>query len=142
MSLMTMHAKDRLSIVVPTFREAKNIPDLIKRIAGMNFASGTFEVILVDDSSQDGIEEVVGRLQAQYDWLHLISRKGLKSLSKAAMEGFQSARYEIVFLMDADLSHPPEKIPEMLGVLADPEVDFVIGSRYVQGGSADELWPM
>ncbi len=137
-----MKAEKAFSIIVPTFREAKNIPELIKRIAQLSFPSGSFEVILVDDSSQDGVEEVVSRLQAQYDWLSLISRRGPRSLSKAAMEGFQSARHGILFVMDADLSHPPEKIPEMLAALAEPQVDFVIGSRYIQGGSADEHWPV
>lgn len=142
MDLTTLHHNELFSIIIPTYREARNIPELVKRIAGLNFAKGTFEVILVDDPSQDGMEEVVGHLQGQYDWLRLLTRKGPRSLSAAALEGFQKARYDILFLMDADLSHPPEKIPEMLAALAEPQVDFVIGSRYVQGGSADERWPV
>jgi dolichol-phosphate mannosyltransferase len=81
-------------------------------------------------------------LQDRYPWLRLIVRLGQKSLSISAMEGFQNARYPVVLLMDADLSHPPEKIPEILACLADPRVDFAIGSRYVRGGSADEQWPV
>jgi dolichol-phosphate mannosyltransferase len=138
---MTLSEAD-FSIVVPTYREAKNIPQLIQRIAEVDFSGRSFEVILVDDNSRDGITEVVKILQKQYSWLRLIVRLAKKSLSASALEGFQSARYPLVLLMDADLSHPPEKIPAMLAQLADPAVDFVIGSRYVEGGSADEQWPV
>ncbi len=131
-----------VSIIIPTFREAKNIPELIQRIVQVDFSPRSFEVILVDDNSQDGTREVVKILQGRYPWVHLLVRLGPKSLSAAAMEGFQKARYPLVLLMDADLSHPPEKIPEMLAQLSDPAVDFVIGSRYVCGGSAAELWPV
>ena len=139
---MTNDHEADFSIVVPTFREAKNIPQLIKRIAEAEFAQRSFEVILVDDNSQDGIIAVVENLQVQYPWLRLIVRTSKKSLSASAIEGFQKAKFPIVILMDADLSHPPEKIPAMLATLKDPGVDFVIGSRYIQGGSADEIWPM
>lgn len=52
------------------------------------------------------------------------------------------AQYPLLILMDADLSHPPEKIPELLSALKDSQVDFVIGSRYIQGGSAASIWPL
>lgn len=133
---------DNFSIVVPTFCEAKNISELIKRIAQVDFGKRLFEVILVDDNSRDGTAEIVTNLQADYPWLGLIVRMEQKSLSASAMEGFQAAKFPIVVLMDADLSHPPEKIPQMLAVLRDPRVDFVIGSRYISGGSADEIWPV
>lgn len=134
--------KTDFSIIVPTYREAKNIPELIKRIAEVDFSGRSFEVILVDDNSRDGIREVTRILQESYPWLRLHARLGKRSLSASAMEGFQNARYPWVLLMDADLSHPPEKIPALLNALADPAVDFVIGSRYCQGGSADEQWPI
>lgn len=130
------------SIIVPTFHEAKNIPELVKRIAQIDFGSCAFEVILVDDDSQDGTEEIVQSLQPHYPWLRLIIRKEKKGLSESVLDGFRQARYAVWVIMDADLSHPPEKIPEMLTALAQPDVDIVIGSRYVAGGSSDEMWPM
>lgn len=137
-----MPANDYFSIVVPTFREAKNIPALIQRIAAIDFGATLFEVIIVDDDSRDGIAEVVGQLQQQYPWLTLMTRKAPKSLSASAIAGFQQAKYPIVVLMDADLSHPPEKIPALLATLQDSSVDFVLGSRYVASGSTDEIWPL
>lgn len=137
-----MLAHDHFSIIIPTFREAKNIPPLIQRIAAVDFGSKNFEVIIVDDDSQDGIEETTKALQRQYAWLKLFVRKAPKSLSGSAMTGFQQAQYPLVVLMDADLSHPPEKIPALLNALSDENIDFALGSRYVSGGSTDEAWPI
>src|SRR3989344_9539625 len=128
------------SIIVPTYKEAKNIPELSERIASNHF-SQRFEVIIVDDNSQDGTIEVIEKLRRQYSWLKLITLKNSRSLSKAVITGIQNANYPIIIIMDADLSHPPEKIPEMLHVLSQPDVDMVIGSRYVKGGSVDHGWP-
>jgi dolichol-phosphate mannosyltransferase len=61
-------------------------------------------------------------------------------LSSAVVRGLKVARGDVLLVMDADLSHPPEKIPELLEALDDLEVDFVIGSRYVTGGGMDESW--
>ncbi len=130
------------SIIVPTFREAKNIAELIRRIAQTNFGNRVFEVILMDDDSKDGTEQIVQRLQPMHPWLRLIIRKEKKGLSESVLDGFTHATYPIWIVMDADLSHPPEKIPEMLTLLDKPGVDVVIGSRYITGGSSDEMWPM
>jgi len=58
------------------------------------------------------------------------------------MDGFIAAKYENLITLDADLSHPPEKIPEMMQALMQPDVDIVLGSRYVPGGSMDDVWPL
>lgn len=136
------HTEKNVSIIIPTFREAKNIPELVQRIANVNFGEHQFEVILMDDDSRDGIVETVNTLSAQYSWLKIRVRKAERSLSQAVMEGFQQASFPFLVCMDADLSHPPEKIPEMLALLASEQADFVIGSRYVAGGSADAIWPL
>ncbi len=139
---MTSMPESGFSLIVPTFQEAKNIPELVRRIAQLDFSGRAFEVILVDDNSRDGIREVAQILRQSYPWLSLHVRRGKKSLSASAMEGFRQARYPLLLLMDADLSHPPEKIPELLEAITHPEVDFVIGSRYIQGGKADKQWPL
>lgn len=138
---MDMTNNNSFSIIVPTYFEAKNIAELVRRIAQTHFGAAVFEVILMDDNSGDGIEDVVRQLQPQYPWLRLIIRKGKKGLSEAILDGFKQAKYPIWIIMDADLSHPPEKIPEMLALLTQPNVEIVIGSRYIAGGSSDEKWP-
>lgn len=139
---MQQALQENFSVIIPTFREANNISELIERFANVKFNVDLFEVIIVDDDSDDGIVDVVHRLQKQFNWLKLIVRHGKKSLSEAVINGFENARYPILIVMDADLSHPPEKIPEMLNTLMNPDVDMVIGSRYIEGGSTDAVWPI
>lgn len=130
------------SIVIPTYLEVENIAILIERISKVDFAGRSFEVLIIDDNSNDGIVEVIERLTLQYPWLRLIVRTGKRDLSQSILEGFEKAHYPILISMDADLSHPPEKIPEMLQALNEPGVEIVLGSRYVPGGSMDEIWPL
>ena len=140
---MDIENKDGFSIIIPTYHEAKNLPLLAKRIAAVDFGKRDFEVILADDNSQDNTIAVVEELSTHYPWLKLLTRHGKKrDLSDSIIDGFNLASYPILITMDADLSHPPEKIPAMLACLADPAVDAVIGSRYVKGGSTDPSWPM
>jgi dolichol-phosphate mannosyltransferase len=127
-----------VSIVVPTYREAENLPHLIDRIDRVRAEHGLdVELLIMDDDSKDGTEEVVAGLYK--DWVRLIVRKANRGLSPAVVDGLRAARHDVLVVMDADLSHPPEKIPEMLAALA-AGADFVIGSRYVAGGSTDAEW--
>jgi dolichol-phosphate mannosyltransferase len=137
-----MKNEENFSIVIPTFQEAKNIPDLIDRISKVDFAGRTFEVLIIDDRSEDGSVEIVERLRAQYPWLRMIVREAKRDLSQSVIDGFHDAKYPILVTLDADLSHPPEKLPEILEALSQPGVEVVLGSRYVPGGSMDEVWPL
>lgn len=128
-----------LSIVIPTYKEADNIPELINRITAIQLTQ-PFEVLIADDDSQDGTIEAIDTLKQHYSWLKLITIKNSRSLSRAVMTGIQCAQYPVIIIMDADLSHPPEKIPEMMAMLSQPNVDMVIGSRYINGGSVDDSW--
>ncbi|VVC77000.1 Undecaprenyl-phosphate mannosyltransferase [Aquicella siphonis] len=129
------------SIIIPTYCEARNIPDLAQRIANVDFGGRQFEVLLIDDNSQDGIANVVHHLAFAYPWLQLIVRTEKRDLSQSVICGFRNARHPLIVTMDADLSHPPESIPAMLEMLADTGTDMVIGSRYIPGGSSDHNWP-
>lgn len=131
-----------VSLIVPTYQEAKNIRELVMRIAQADFAPRAFELILVDDNSQDGTVEIVNILQKTYPWLKCIVRKRERGLGPAILEGITQAQGPLVVVMDADLSHPPEKVPALLDSLEDETMDFVIGSRFVAGGSTDEAWPL
>ncbi|MEK6677022.1 MAG: polyprenol monophosphomannose synthase [Planctomycetota bacterium] len=129
------------SIIVPTYREAANLRPLIERVfAAVRKAGMESELILVDDNSQDGSEELVESLKSSYP-VRLIVRKTERGLSSAVLAGFGEARYGRLLVLDADLQHPPELIPDLLNKLDDPKVDFVIGTRYAGGGKLDPNWP-
>ncbi|EKD75670.1 MAG: Glycosyltransferase involved in cell wall biogenesis [uncultured bacterium] len=127
------------SIIIPTYLEEKNIPLIMKKISEVDFNKRIFEVIIVDDNSPDNTKNMMNELQAQFSYLKFIIRTGSKSLSHAVIEGIDAAKNELLIVMDADLSHPPEKIPEMLILLERDDIDMVIGSRYVAGGCLKNL---
>lgn len=129
------------SIVVPTFREAGNIRELVTRtFAACRPAGIDAEVILVDDDSRDGTEEIVEALRVDYP-VRLVVRRGQRGLSGAVLEGLRHARFDCLVVLDADLQHPPERVPEFVRKLNDPACDFVIATRYGRGGSVAEHWP-
>jgi dolichol-phosphate mannosyltransferase len=127
-----------VSVVVPTFREAESLPHLIDRLAALAADRGlTLDLTVVDDDSRDGTVELMQ--QRREPWLRLIVRSGERGLSQAVLAGLRQARGDVLVCMDADLSHPPEAIPAMLDKLA-AGADFVIGSRYAEGGSTADDW--
>jgi dolichol-phosphate mannosyltransferase len=127
-----------ISIIVPTYKEVESLPHLLDRIESLRAVHDlTLEVLIMDDNSNDGSVEYVER--SGYDWAKIIVREGPRGLSPAVLDGLRLARYPVVFVMDADLSHPPEKIPDMVLALASGQ-QFVIGSRYVAGGGTDDDW--
>jgi dolichol-phosphate mannosyltransferase len=130
-----------LSVVVPTYREAENLALLIPKISAvLRAAAVAHEIIIVDDNSQDGTPEAVDGLRKDGHAVRLITRLEERGLSSAVVRGFQEARGEYLLCMDADLSHPPEALPQMLETVRTPGTDFVIGSRYVSGGTTEEGW--
>jgi dolichol-phosphate mannosyltransferase len=114
---------------------------LIARIAKLELTDEPFEVIIVDDDSQDGTAEITAELQSAHAWLKFIVRKSDRSWSKSIIEGIRNAQFPILIFMDADLSHPPEAILEMLNIIRTTDTEMVIGSRYMHGGSIDKKWP-
>jgi dolichol-phosphate mannosyltransferase len=96
-------------------------------------------MVIVDDNSPDGTGQLAEELGAKYK-VKVIHRAGKLGLSTAVMEGFAAASGAILVVMDADMSHPPEKIPEMVSRIEHAGADMVIGSRYVKGGHV-ENWP-
>lgn len=133
-------SRQQVSVIVPTYKEALNIPILTRRLfEALNRAEIPGELIFVDDNSQDGTERVVGELATQYP-VRLIVRTQERGLSSAVVRGFHEARHEILLCMDADLSHPPESVPEVIEPIAEGRADFSVGSRYVSGGSTKDDW--
>jgi dolichol-phosphate mannosyltransferase len=127
-----------VSVVVPTYREAESLPYLIGRIGQVRAAAGLdLDLVVMDDDSQDGTAELMAARPEP--WLRLVVRKENRGLSPAVIDGLQLSTKEFLVVMDADLSHPPERIPEMLDALRRG-FDFVVGSRYVEGGSTADDW--
>ncbi len=130
-----------LTVIIPTYNEAENIPILVERVFRV-FSEHSFEaeVIIVDDNSPDGTWEVARQLKSTYHNLEVLRRFNKRGLSSAVLDGIQLAKGKIIGVMDGDLSHPPEKIPDLIKPILSGESDLVIGSRYVKGGNI-ENWP-
>lgn len=129
-----------VSIVVPTYQEAANLPELVARLfAATKVAQMNAELIIVDDNSNDGTIELCRELAELYP-LRLITRTKERGLATAVIRGLQEARGKYIVVMDADLSHPPTSVPLLLEPLETGTADFAIGSRYVAGGTVDESW--
>jgi dolichol-phosphate mannosyltransferase len=128
-----------ISIIIPTYREAQNIPLLIPQIGQvMRQCRWSWETIVVDDNSPDGTPDVLAQLAGGFPQLRYKIRKNERGLSSAVLAGIAMARHSYIVVMDADLSHPPESIPDLVQKLLADEADFVIGSRYVSGGATTE----
>ncbi|SRR6266496_665973 len=131
----------RITIVLPTYDEAENLPKLVSALFSLPL---NLSVLVVDDNSPDGTGAIADELAKQHpDNLYVLHRAGKLGLRSAYMEGFQKAfdlGANAVVQMDADFSHDPAVLPEMVRRLAS--CDVVIGSRYVEGGSLDDNWPL
>jgi dolichol-phosphate mannosyltransferase len=123
--------KDKISIIVPTYNEEENIAPLVKRVHKA-LSGYDYELLLVDDDSKDGTVEVAQGLASRYP-LRLISRRGERGLATAVVKGIKSASGEIIGVMDADLQHPPEVLPDMVKAI-QKGADMAVASRYIEGG--------
>ncbi len=127
-------------VVIPTYNEAENVPPLARELWGLGLPD--LSILIVDDNSPDGTAEVAGRLAEENPGrMHVLRRPGKMGLGTAYRDGFRRALEmgaEAIVQMDADFSHSPSYIPQMLDLL--DEYDVVVGSRYVEGGRTDERW--
>ena len=124
--------KPHLTIVIPSYNEAANIPTLLERIHS-GLGDYPYDVLVIDDNSPDGTAAVVRGLTEKYP-ASVVVRTGKRGLASAVVDGFQLAKGELVAVMDADLQHPPEVLPKLIEA-ASSGADLAVGSRYVPGGS-------
>ena len=122
----------KFALIIPTLNEAGNVDPLLARIrAALDPEEINYEVIIVDDGSVDGTQQAV-RACAQSDArVRLLERRGEKGLSGAVVHGWRNTNADLLGVMDADLQHPPEVIPELLRAI-EKGTDIAIGSRYVE----------
>jgi dolichol-phosphate mannosyltransferase len=126
-----------LSIVVPTYNEAGSVTGLAERLHAA-LAGREWELVIVDDGSPDGTADVAAALAPRIP-TKVLRRAGKAGLASAVVAGFQAARGDILVVMDADLSHPPETVPALIDAI-DHGADLAVGSRYVRGGGVMD-WP-
>lgn len=132
----------KTTIVIPTYNEKENLPILLENIFALKQES--LYVLIVDDNSPDGTGQLADKLKEKYQpYLQVFHRPAKTGLGRAYIEGFQIAIDEgadIIGQMDADFSHPIDKIPALIA--AASKGNIAVGSRYVKGGSLDDKWPL
>ncbi|MFM8360038.1 MAG: polyprenol monophosphomannose synthase [Verrucomicrobiota bacterium] len=120
-------------IIVPTYNERENLPQLVKRLMSQPVV---LDILVVDDNSPDGTGQLADELAAQNPHVHVLHRPAKNGLGRAYLAGFQWAlqrAYEFVFEMDADFSHNPADIPRFLEAAQAGDAELVLGSRYANG---------
>ncbi|MBD3387319.1 MAG: glycosyltransferase [Candidatus Altiarchaeales archaeon] len=127
----------KVSVVVPTYNERENMEELVARVDAA-MSGSDYEIVVVDDSSPDGTGDKVRELSEEYP-VRLILRETERGLATAVVRGIYESAGDVIAVMDADLSHKPEYLSEM--VERAGECDVVVGSRYVKGGSV-KGWPL
>jgi dolichol-phosphate mannosyltransferase len=130
-----------ISVVVPTLNEAENIPLLVARV-GAALQGRSWELLIVDDNSQDATPQVCAELARSYPVRLLVRTRPVNGLSGAVLHGFAHASGNVLCCMDADLQHPPEKLPELVRAVTVEGADFALGSRYEVGGGTEQAWGM
>ncbi|GAQ83454.1 dolichol-phosphate mannosyltransferase [Klebsormidium nitens] len=138
-------AKNKYSVLLPTYNERQNIAIvtylIVEAFCRLNV---DFEVVIIDDNSPDGTQEVVKQLQAHYgaDKILLRPRAGKLGLGSAYVHGLKHTTGNFVFLMDADLSHHPKYIPDFIQKQQETGADVVTGTRYGGGKGGVHGWDL
>ena len=131
----------KTTFVIPTYNEAENLPKIVSALFELPLPE--LNLLIVDDNSPDGTGQIAEDLGVTYAGrLKVMHRAGKQGLGTAYIQGFQRAiedGADAVGQMDADFSHPPEKVVELIETIQS--CDMVLGSRYVPGGKLDEQWP-
>jgi dolichol-phosphate mannosyltransferase len=131
--------RGRVLVIIPTYQEAENLPLILARVRA---AVPEADVLVADDNSPDGTGGLADAIAADDGQIHVLHRPGKQGLGAAYLDGFSwglARGYDILVEMDADGSHPPEQLPDLL-LRIDAGADLVLGSRWVDGGSVVN-WP-
>lgn len=129
----------KILVIIPTFNEVENIKKIIELVLEQD---SSIDILVVDDNSPDGTAKIVKELKSSNPRINLLEREGKLGLGTAYIAGFKYAigkEYDLIFEMDADLSHDPNEIPNFLREIQ--EYDLIIGSRYIQGVNVVN-WPL
>ncbi|MGP6219946.1 glycosyltransferase [Caldiplasma sukawensis] len=127
----------KASVILPTYNEAQNLPVLIHRLMSLNI---DLEIVVIDDNSPDGTGDVAERLVKKYGSIKVIHRSGKLGIATAVKEGIKNSSSKYIIVMDSDLQHPPETVPQLIRKL-DEGYEIAIASRYVRGGEVEFSLP-
>ncbi len=129
----------RFSLIIPTYKEAKNIPQIVEQLSRLldSQLAGDYELIVVDDNSPDDTWKVALELTADYPQLRVMRRIDERGLSTAVIRGWQAARGEVLGVIDADLQHPPELLLQLWSEI-QRGADLAVASRHVEGGGVSD----
>ncbi|MEQ9359410.1 glycosyltransferase [Coleofasciculus chthonoplastes] len=129
----------RFSLIIPTYKEAKNIPQIVEQLSRLldSQLAGEYELIVVDDNSPDDTWKVAQELTADYPQLQVMRRIEERGLSTAVIRGWQVARGEVLGVIDADLQHPPELLLQLWSEI-QRGADLAVASRHVEGGGVSD----
>ena len=134
--------QEKLALTIPTLREAENILGVLDHVRSvLDPLSIPYEILVVDDDSRDGTEEIVSAIAQDDPRVRLLVRKGQRGLSGAILYGWENTSAEILGVMDADLQHPPELLPKLIASIGAGH-DLAIGSRYIAGGRLGDWNPI
>ena len=131
---------ERALVIIPTFNERTNVERIVAAVLSQDLS---LDVLVVDDASPDGTGQIADSIAASNPRVHAIHRTGKLGLGTAYIAGFQWALerdYALMFEMDADFSHNPDRLPKFLEAIKD--ADLVLGSRYQDGHVNVVNWPM
>lgn len=138
----TIHRADKLALVLPTLREADNLPLLIPRIQAMLEPIGVpYELLVVDDDSGDGTEELVSAWASRDSRIRLLVRRHTRGLAGAILHGWRHTDASLLGVMDADGQHPPEALPRLIEAI-QAGLDLAVGSRFARGSRATRWAPV
>ncbi|MEM7536420.1 MAG: polyprenol monophosphomannose synthase [Chloroflexota bacterium] len=133
----------QIIVIIPTYNEADNLPLITQALFKLSVPN--LHLLIVDDNSPDGTGNIAEQLAATYGHMSILHREGKGGLGTAYIAGMKYVlenhlHYDYIVQMDADFSHSPDYIPQLIGVMDVAKADVVIGSRYVPGGTLDEGW--
>lgn len=130
------------SVVIPTYNERDNVPELLERLSRtVSEQKEEYELLVIDDDSPDGTAHLARQIGDELGLnIRVVVRPNDPDLSRSVVRGFKEARGDVVVVMDADLQHPPEIVPE-LPSRVDSDTPIVVGTRYSNGGRI-ENWPL
>ena len=136
----TTNTTTQFSVVIPTLNEADNIDPLLTSLFALDLPPNHFEVIFADDSSNDGTPDKVRAWKKKAN-VRLVERRGKPDLTASILAGVAIARSNVIVVMDADLSHPTDRLTAIVEPVLNGSHDIAVGSRYVPGGGT-EGWPL